>query len=156
MARRDYPTEGITVHWGAEVCQHSGICAATLPRVFRPQERPWIRADHADADTLAQAIDRCPSGALSYTRTTSEGAHQMTTDADAPEAAAPQVTITPTEDGPYEVRGPVSLLTSDGRPLREGEKLFLCRCGQSAKKPYCDGSHKRVGFRSTVRAKGED
>lgn len=66
---RDYSTEDLTVHWNASICQHSGVCAGTLPEVFRPSERPWIDPDAASAPQLAAMIDTCPSGALSYTWT---------------------------------------------------------------------------------------
>ena len=56
------------------------------------------------------------------------------------------VTIIPTENGPYEVTGEVSVIAADGTVLRETSKCYLCRCGHSAKKPFCDGSHKRVGW----------
>lgn len=56
------------------------------------------------------------------------------------------VTIIPTENGPYEVTGEVSIVAPDGTVLRETSKAYLCRCGHSAKKPFCDGSHKRVGW----------
>lgn len=58
------------------------------------------------------------------------------------------VTITPTTDGPYEVSGPVRIVAPDDTVVRETARAYLCRCGQSAKKPFCDGSHKRVGFTS--------
>ena len=72
MATRDYPTEGLTVHWDPSICQHSGVCARTLPRVFRPRERPWIDPDAASAAEIAAMIDTCPSRALSYTWTAPE------------------------------------------------------------------------------------
>lgn len=56
------------------------------------------------------------------------------------------VTITPLKDGPYEVSGAVSVVAPDGTVLRDTEKAYLCRCGHSANKPFCDGSHKRVGW----------
>ncbi|HVA58466.1 MAG: (4Fe-4S)-binding protein [Gemmatimonadaceae bacterium] len=65
---RDYVGDGIVVHWNPVICQHSGVCARTLGRVFRPRARPWVQVDQADADTIADAVDHCPSGALSYTR----------------------------------------------------------------------------------------
>lgn len=65
-----------------------------------------------------------------------------------------EVTITPLDNGSYRVRGPVVLVDAEGGrwPLPEGKAVFLCRCGQSANKPFCDSSHKRVGFTCTVRA----
>lgn len=49
-------------------------------------------------------------------------------------------------DGPLEVSGPVTIEAADGTVLRTTEKAYLCRCGFSSKKPFCDGSHKREGF----------
>lgn len=56
------------------------------------------------------------------------------------------VTITPLPDGPLEVSGEVAITAPDGTVIREAAKSYLCRCGASEKKPFCDGSHKRVGF----------
>jgi CDGSH-type Zn-finger protein len=58
-------------------------------------------------------------------------------------------TITPYTDGPLIVRGDFEILTADGEVLPSGRKtVALCRCGVSAIKPFCDGTHKLVGFRS--------
>lgn len=56
------------------------------------------------------------------------------------------VTITSLPDGPYEVAGEVDILASDGTLVKQASKSYLCRCGHSAKKPFCDGAHKREGF----------
>ncbi len=63
-------------------------------------------------------------------------------------------TITPKPNGPLIVQGPVRIVTPDGRelpvpPRKDGkpaEVVVLCRCGGSATKPFCDGTHKRNGF----------
>ena len=57
--------------------------------------------------------------------------------------------VTVKVDGPYLVEG-VEILDSKGRPyaIDHSKPLALCRCGASAKKPFCDGSHNRVGFKS--------
>jgi len=57
-----------------------------------------------------------------------------------------EIKITALENGPLEVDGACAVLTSDGTVVKESTKVFLCRCGHSAKKPVCDGSHKREGF----------
>ena len=55
----------------------------------------------------------------------------------------PTVTITPYPDGPLIVRGAFELCDLDGTPIERGGKaVALCRCGRSALKPFCDGSHK--------------
>ena len=64
------------------------------------------------------------------------------------------VTITPKSNGPLIIEGPVRIVTPDGReltppPRKDGkpaEVVVLCRCGGSATKPFCDGTHKRNGF----------
>lgn len=72
---------------------------------------------------------------------------------------AEPVTITPLDNGPYEVRGTLTLLDGDGNEISladerdsDSEGIYLCRCGHSSNKPFCDGTHKKVGFDSTVRA----
>ena len=56
-----------------------------------------------------------------------------------------KVKITALANGPLQVQGPVEVTGANG-VTRELDKAFLCRCGQSNAKPYCDGTHKRVGF----------
>ncbi len=57
-----------------------------------------------------------------------------------------EVKITALENGPLQVDGDCAVVASDGTVVKEGAKIFLCRCGHSANKPMCDGSHKREGF----------
>jgi CDGSH-type Zn-finger protein len=51
-------------------------------------------------------------------------------------------------NGPYRVSGPVTMTDPKGNtiPVEEGRAVSLCRCGSSANKPYCDGTHARIGF----------
>jgi CDGSH-type Zn-finger protein len=65
---------------------------------------------------------------------------------DAGLAGAAALTITPQVDGPVLVEGDFSLHSSDGAAVYQGKKVWLCRCGASANKPFCDGTHKRTGF----------
>ncbi len=63
------------------------------------------------------------------------------------------VTITPRDNGPYLVKGPVKLIDVDDNEFQlSGEAIALCRCGHSSTKPFCDGTHKKVEFQSQVRA----
>lgn len=62
-----------------------------------------------------------------------------------------EVRITVSEDGPYVISGPVSLQRPGGVEIEQiGARLFLCRCGGSADKPFCDGTHSKIGFREAV------
>jgi len=56
------------------------------------------------------------------------------------------VTIKALTDGPLEVSGEVEILAADGSLVKETSKSYLCRCGHSEKKPFCDGAHKKEGF----------
>ncbi len=58
------------------------------------------------------------------------------------------VTIEPRVNGPLSLRGPVDVVGADNRTVYRADRVLLCRCGHSATKPFCDGSHERVGFRS--------
>ena len=62
------------------------------------------------------------------------------------------------ENGPYKVAGPITLHDHQGRPVDvpEGRPAFLCRCGGSTKKPFCDGTHSKIGFRGAAEAVAED
>jgi len=62
--------------------------------------------------------------------------------------------ITVRNDGSLLVSGPVTLVDAAGQPFGlSGRTAFsLCRCGHSENKPFCDGSHNRVGFKSEVTA----
>ena len=64
------------------------------------------------------------------------------------------VTITPRDNGPYRIEGPARVVDAEGNIIAttEGRPVFLCRCGQSATKPFCDGTHRLAGFESIVRA----
>ena len=52
-------------------------------------------------------------------------------------------------DGPLMVQGECQVTDAQGNVLpSKGDTTYLCRCGSSANKPYCDGAHKKVGFKS--------
>lgn len=55
--------------------------------------------------------------------------------------------VEPIHDGPLHVSGNLELISGTGKTVNRLTETWLCRCGQSAKKPYCDGTHKKVGFR---------
>ncbi|MBM7502975.1 CDGSH iron-sulfur domain-containing protein [Agromyces aurantiacus] len=66
---------------------------------------------------------------------------------DAPSAGPTSITACP--DGPLIARGPIELVDEHGDPIeRRRRTIALCRCGASAIRPFCDGSHRTVGFRT--------
>lgn len=56
------------------------------------------------------------------------------------------VAIVQHENGPIEVKGALEITSGTGRRLHRGTRVFMCRCGQSRRKPFCDGSHKEAGL----------
>lgn len=57
------------------------------------------------------------------------------------------------DNGPLRVKGDVQLVDAEGNVFETKKAFSLCRCGQSSNKPFCDGTHKKVGFESKPRAK---
>jgi CDGSH-type Zn-finger protein len=63
------------------------------------------------------------------------------------------VTIHATKNGPYLVRGPIELFDTTGNKIKvEKETIALCRCGGSTTKPFCDGTHSKIGFQAAEAA----
>jgi len=58
------------------------------------------------------------------------------------------VKIQALKNGPLMVKGSIEVLDSNGEVMQSATQVALCRCGQSNKKPFCDGTHGRVGFQS--------
>lgn len=63
-------------------------------------------------------------------------------------ATAGKLNIVPTANGPLHLQGQITVRNASGEVIFEGTETWLCRCGASSAKPFCDGSHERVGFRS--------
>lgn len=132
--RRTYRGSSIEVSFDLDRCIHIGECLRGLPRVFELDRRPWILPDEADADAVAEVVERCPSGALQYRRLDggSAEAHEGTV-------------VTPMRNGPLRVTGEVRVEGPDGE-VEVLPRATLCRCGRSARKPWCDNSHLAAGF----------
>jgi uncharacterized Fe-S cluster protein YjdI len=133
-----YRTESITVTFDPNVCIHSAECLRGDPEVFDVRRARWIRPELAPAEKVAEVVRRCPSGALQATLHTAEVPA---------EPPSTQVVVEVRKDGPLVVSGPVRIEAHDGALVCEQDRVALCRCGGSARKPYCDGTHTRIGFR---------
>lgn len=136
MAVRRYESGNAVVLYDAASCIHAAECVRGLPAVFDPQAKPWIRPESANADELAAVIRRCPTGALKLERKDGGAAEQ-------PDATN-SVHIEP--NGPLYLRGRIVHAGGADATTVEHTRVALCRCGASASKPFCDGSHKKSGF----------
>jgi CDGSH-type Zn-finger protein len=132
---RDYIGEHITIHDNRRLCAHAGNCTHGLASVWRMGEKPWIDPDGADAKDIIAVIEKCPSGALSYT----------IDEKPADESVGPESVYVST-NGPYHVSGSVTLTDSSRMDDDIPDRYALCRCGASKNKPFCDGSHWDINF----------
>jgi CDGSH-type Zn-finger protein len=67
-----------------------------------------------------------------------------------------EVSIQVLEDGPLLVQGPVDLIDHAGRRIHTTKQVIaLCRCGGSVTKPFCDGTHSKIGFQGAIKAVDE-
>jgi uncharacterized Fe-S cluster protein YjdI len=135
---REYRTDQIVVTWEPSFCMHSARCLMALPQVFDVDARPWIAIDAASADEIAETVIACPSGALHFRRL--DGGPQ--------EEPAAETTVRPARNGPLFQRGRIRITDNEGKVIREDTRVALCRCGASENKPFCDGTHRTIGFRS--------
>lgn len=140
MLTKKYEKDGIKVVWKPELCYHSENCTKGLPEVFKPKEKPWIQVDGATRERIVNQVKKCPSGALSIESETTE------TDEVDPNSITVIETI---KNGPVMVKGKISLKVGNGgSEILQQDRIALCRCGSSANKPFCDGTHTRVDFKA--------
>jgi len=132
---REYESDAIIVRFDLKRCIHSEECIKRLPGVFEHDRKPWVDPSQGDADGIAAVIEKCPTGALTYSRK----------DGGAEEAAPERNYATVAADGPLYARGDIELYTSDG--VEKHTRIALCRCGAAHNKPHCDNSHKDIDFK---------
>lgn len=135
---REYRDDRLTVYWAPQFCIHTANCLNAEPEVFDAMRRPWVMLDATDADAIADAVMTCPTGALSFAR--HDGGEQ--------EAAPDEMAVQPRTNGPLFLRGRIRLVDAQGNVTREATRVALCRCGESSNKPYCDGTHRSIGFKA--------
>jgi len=127
--------QSITVVYDGKRCIHARHCVLDAPTVFKantPGE--WIYPDTVHPEALIGVAHNCPSGAIRYER------HDH-----GPEEAPPPVNqLRVRENGPYALHAPLVIA---GEP--DGMRATLCRCGQSRRKPWCDGAHVDAHFQAS-------
>jgi CDGSH-type Zn-finger protein len=123
----------ITVSDDRSICVHAGFCGTRVTNIWKSvagTEESTVRL------AVINMVEKCPSGALTYRFDGDEG--------DTEPDYATQVGVI--DDGPLWVTGAIPVTTSGGTELEPRARVTLCRCGHSANKPLCDGSHKEAGF----------
>jgi uncharacterized Fe-S cluster protein YjdI len=135
---KKYTNGEVTIVWKPDMCIHSALCFKGLGEVFHPQQLPWITMEKSTTDKIVEQVKKCPSGALSYYMNNEKGDDDVKVEAE---------TIVETSlNGPLLVYGNVTIKNSDGTISKKNNVTAFCRCGASGNKPFCDGSHKKIGF----------
>jgi len=130
---------GIVVKSDFSLCMDSGFCGnrlTTIRKMTPGTAEPKIRAE------IMAMIDRCPSGTYSYAM----DKDSPDIEADLPMQIAQTIEITefgPIE-GPLWVTGNIPVERADGQPFETRNRVTLCNCGESGRKPLCDGTHRKI------------
>lgn len=136
---KKYRFEGsqIDVTWDGRLCIHVAECGRSTGDLFVGGRQPWCQPDRVDMQEVIDVVERCPTGALTYTR--KEGG-----DTESPQQ---HNTVTVSCNGPYFICGDLAIENAADDMPGVAFRAALCRCGQSNSKPFCDNSHEEAGFR---------
>lgn len=127
----------ITIVFDRYLCMGAGFCGE-LEAVFGTHEKPLYDPDGAPVDEIIKTIRKCPSGALSYII---NGKHEKN--------YYDKASIAVEKDAQLNCRGEIEIKDDQNsdKILPDADHCCLCRCGDSKKKPLCDGSHHSNGFK---------
>ncbi len=137
---KKYTNGEVTIVWQPAVCIHSTICwkgENSLNEVFNPKEKPWIKPEAASTERIIQQVKQCPSGALSF---------YMNSEAEENKSVQAESIVETVPNGPLLVYGNIVVKDSNGNETRKNKVTAFCRCGASSNKPFCDGTHNKIGF----------
>jgi CDGSH-type Zn-finger protein len=136
-AERAKPMDGggVVVRDDRSLCAHAGFCSNKATNVWKIAKGQGA-TDSVARSAMIAMIEHCPSGALSFRLTESTP--------DVEPALAVMVGVV--DDGPLLITGGIPVTREDGTTDGVRNRVALCRCGRSANKPYCDGTHATVGF----------
>jgi CDGSH-type Zn-finger protein/uncharacterized Fe-S cluster protein YjdI len=119
----------VAVHAALTIEGHGKMLRATLCRCGASKNKPFCDGSHVAAGFVATGE---PESQPSEPLAVRDG----------------ELTVTPFPNGPLGVRGPLEICSGTGRTVLRTQRAALCRCGGSSKKPFCDGTHARNGFKS--------
>ena len=129
----------IVVHRDNALCAAAGFCGTRIASIKRMLAQAAPDDTHVRSQVIAM-IERCPSGSFTYSIEGQAG--DIEPDLPKQVAATTEITSDGPIDGPLWVTGGIPIERADGQPLETRNRVTLCRCGLSANKPLCDGSHR--------------
>jgi len=171
---RQYTNDEITVFWVPSKCIHATTCFRELIEVFNPGKRPWVNINAAPTRRIIEVVNKCPTQAIEwkYNKDMSEQelkANFSTADEVTPETlsdfeeatpakrakselgkAEGRAKVTIMKDGPIVVEGEFKVIGPEGSELKSMVMTSFCRCGASRSMPFCDGTHRKIGFTDEI------
>jgi CDGSH-type Zn-finger protein/uncharacterized Fe-S cluster protein YjdI len=118
-----------TFHASLNISDQSKMFRATLCRCGKSKNKPFCDSSHRDIEFEATGE---PATIVSEPLKERGG----------------ELQVLPVRSGPLKIRGPVEICSGTGRTVTRTQNTSLCRCGGSSNKPFCDGTHLRIGFRT--------
>jgi uncharacterized Fe-S cluster protein YjdI len=162
---RKYSNGEITVYWKPSACIHASTCYMKLLDVFNPRKRPWVNMQGAPTEKIIEVVNQCPTEALAWKWDDEEKNKNVTeSDANHIKFKRPEIgesvkenqvlqvdqdnplKIQVMKDGPILVEGSYLLTQPDGSIITMKGISSFCRCGSSNAIPFCDGTHRKIGF----------
>jgi CDGSH-type Zn-finger protein len=133
--RQAFPGPNAELTDDGVLCVHAEFCFNRRTDIWALTQQEED-ADEA-TDEAERMVRRCPSGRLVFTRHGAE-----------PSEPPYEPSIATVPNGPLWVRGRIAIEAPDGFTYEVRNRMTLCRCGNSSNKPFCDGSHSKIGFRA--------
>lgn len=159
---RIYRNNDITVYWKPGACIHASYCYRELLVVFDPSRRPWVNMEGAATDRIIEVVNLCPTEALTWKwndekRNESVGpehtnhikyrrADLLEGEQEAPHKEDSAIVKIMT-DGPIVIEGNFTLNYDNISKELNNSLTSICRCGESKNQPFCDGHHRKIGFK---------
>ncbi len=162
---RQYTNGEITVFWVPSKCIHATTCFRELIEVFNPGRRPWINMNAAPTRRIIEVVNKCPTQAIYWKRNEDLSSEELallekrtSIEEENPETLSEKVrepknperekpaSVRIMKDGPIVVEGSFKVIGTDKTELKHTRMTSFCRCGNSGSMPYCDGTHRKIGF----------
>lgn len=153
---REYTNGEITVFWKPSKCIHATTCFRELIDVYNPRKRPWVNMQGASTERIIEVTDKCPTQAiywkynkdLNYIPGAGQSVEGELNPLSVKEAKTEETSakITLMKNGPMLVEGEFKIISAEGEELKPMIMTSFCRCGNSKAQPFCDGTHRQVGF----------
>jgi uncharacterized Fe-S cluster protein YjdI len=152
---RQYTNGEITVFWIPSKCIHATTCFRELIEVFNPGRRPWVNMEGAPTRRISEVVNKCPTQALvwKYNKDLSPEEQEAQWQGSQEEVnprtlsgSSTKAKIRIMKDGPIVVEGKYDVIGGDENEIKPTVMTSFCRCGASRSMPYCDGTHRKIGF----------